>query len=215
MPFSTSDTSEERRLARDRVTIDLSQDRRLRGRAITFHSLSKVMFHPGIGPFRERILPQAVNRTLTGSADVKALWDHDTREVLGSRNAGTLVLTKTPKGLDLEIDPPKWASRYVETVERGDVDGMSFGFVVMPGEDGEEWDLATADGIPIRSVKDMLFREVSVTPFPAYNDTDVGVSQRSIDLFLGVQRKVKASYNWREKWQAMSVIAHEEDSHGR
>ncbi len=191
-------THEERRLAPERITVDVSQDRRLRGRAITFNSLSKVLMHPRIGPFREMITPEAVNRTLTGKNDVKALWDHDSREVLGSRNAGTLTLTKSVRGLLIEIDPPKWASKYVETVERGDVDGMSFGFMV-PDRDGESWDFEASDGIPIRSVLDMAFREVTITPFPAYDDTEVTVSQRSIDLFLDVQRSVGA-YNWRSRY---------------
>ncbi len=191
----------ERRASVERVSVD---ERRLRGRAITFNSLSKVIVHPRIGPFREQILPDAVNRTLKGSADVKALWDHDTREVLGSRKAGTLVLTKTLRGLDIEIDPPKWAAKYVETVERGDVDGMSFRFLV-PDQSGESWDFGSRDGIPVRSVKDMIFREITITPFPAYEDTTVEVSQRSIDFFLEQHRP---AYNWRAKYQ--EIQRHEE-----
>jgi HK97 family phage prohead protease len=202
MKSHTSEASlEERRASPARITVDTLQDRRLRGRAITFNSLSKVIVHPRIGPFREQILSDAVNRTLKGSADVKALWDHDTREVLGSRKAGTLILTKTIRGLDIEIDPPKWAAKYVETIERGDVDGMSFNFVV-PNEAGESWDFGSRDSIPIRSVKDMIFREITITPFPAYDDTSVEVSQRSIDLFLEQHRP---PYNWREKYHQMQM----------
>ncbi len=199
-----SDHSEERRIAPERIMVDVSQDRRLRGRAITFNNLSGVIMNPRIGPFRERILPDAVNRTLTGSADVKALWDHDSREVLGSRKAGTLLLTKSVRGLLIEIDPPKWANKYVETVERGDVDGMSFAFGV-PTPDSEEWDFRSGDGIPIRTVKDMVFREVSITPFPAYADTEVVVSQRSIDLFLEIQSHVAHAYNWRSRWHEIQA----------
>jgi len=190
----------ERRSSSDRLTVD---DRRLRGRAITFNSLSKVIMHPRIGPFREQILSDAVNRTLKGVADVKALWDHDTREVLGSRKAGTLILTKNLRGLDIEIDPPRWAAKYVETVERGDVDGMSFKFFV-PDQSGESWDFGSRDGIPVRSVKDMIFNEITITPFPAYDDTSVEVSQRSIELFLEQHRP---AYNWRARYHE---IVHEE-----
>lgn len=201
-----SESYEERRIAPDRITVDVTRDHRLRGRAITFNSLSKVMVNPRIGQFREMILPEAVNRTLGGTDDVKALWDHDTREVLGSRKAGTLVLTKTPKGLLVEIDPPRWAAKYVETVERGDVDGMSFAFAVPPN--GDDWDFRGQDGIPLHIVKDMRFREVTITPFPAYNDTEIGLSQRSIDSFLEIQHTVKAAYNWRPKY--MEMVAHED-----
>ncbi len=190
-------TFEERRVSPERIAIDTSIDRKLRGRAITFNALSKVVSHPRIGPFRERILPEAVDRTLSGGADIKALWNHDTNKVLGSRRAGTLSLTKTIHGLQIEIDPPKWAAGYVETVERGDVDGMSFQFFV-PSEDGEEWDFRSLDGLPLRSVRDMVFREISITPFPAYDHTSVEVSQRSIDTFLHI--RPDQPYDWRSKY---------------
>ena len=188
---------EERRVSPERITVDASIDRKLRGRAITFHTLSRVVVDPRIGPFRERIFPEAVDRTLAGGTDVKALWNHDTNKVLGSRRAGTLSLTKVKQGLQIEIDPPKWAAGFVESVERGDVDGMSFGFFV-PDKDGEEWDFRTSDGLPLRTVKDMVFREISITPFPAYESSSVEVSQRSLDAFLQV-RPTKG-YDWRSRY---------------
>lgn len=193
---------EERRVSPERLTIDTSIDRRLRGRAITFNKISKVVVDPRIGRHRERILSTAVDRVLTSGAEVKALWNHDQSQVLGSRRAGTLVLSKGVNGLLMELEPPRWASRHVETVERGDVDGMSFAFQI-PTPEGEEWDFRTSDGIPLRTVKDMIFREISIVTFPAYDDTSVVVSQRSIDAFLE-QQPHGAPYNWRAKWHEMS-----------
>jgi len=200
--MSTKDVAfEERRVSPERVSVDTSGDRHLRGVAVTFNTISKVLMSERIGPFRERILPSAVDRILSSGAEVKALWNHNESEVLGSRRAGTLGFRKMPRGLEIDLDPPKWASRYVESVERGDVDGMSFGFLVP--RDGEHWDFDTDDGLPLRSVKDMAFREVSITAFPAYEGTSVEVSQRSLEMFLELRPSV-SGYNWREKWHEIS-----------
>jgi HK97 family phage prohead protease len=194
---------EERRVASDRVMVDTAVDRHLRGRAITFNRLSEVLVDKHLGPFREQILPSAVDRVLSGGQEVKALWNHNDSEVLGSRRAGTLLLRKSPQGLLIDLDVPKWAARYLETVERGDVDGMSFNMLVP--DDGEEWDFHASDGIPIRSVTDMLFREVSIVPFPAYPDSAVEVSQRSVEMFL--QRKPSGpAYDWRSKYAEMMKL---------
>jgi hypothetical protein len=189
------DEQYEERTSSERLSTDQS-GRRLSGLAIPFNRTSHVISDERIGRFREMILPQAVDRVLSTGREVKALWNHDQSEVLGSRTAGTLTLNKTARGLLIEIDPPKWAGHYVETVERGDVNRMSFGFKVVEG--GEEWDFRTGDGLPLHTVSDMVFREISITAFPAYDDTSVQVSQRSIDLFLECQSRVP--YQWRAKF---------------
>jgi hypothetical protein len=123
-----------------------------------------------------------VDRTLRDAEPVKALWNHNSDLVLGSTRAGTLTLRKSKTALGIEISPPSWAEPQMETVSRGDVDGMSFAFHVM-GEDGEKWDFKTEDGIPTRYINDMEFSEVSIVAFPAYPETEVSVSKRSIEAF--------------------------------
>ena len=61
-------------------------------------------------------------------------------------------------------------------VTRGDVDGMSFGFRVLPGGDSFEM----RDGLPLRIIHDMVIAEVSVVTFPAYSAADVQVAQRAL-----------------------------------
>jgi HK97 family phage prohead protease len=143
--------------------------RRLIGYAIVFDALSL-----DLGGFREIMHPDAVDRTLRNALDVRALIDHDTSRVLGRTRAGTLRLTKDAHGLRAEIDPPNTtaARDLLESVSRGDISGMSFGFRVLD----DDW---TMDGgQPVRTVKDMEIREVSVVSFPAYPQTDV--AQRSL-----------------------------------
>jgi phage head maturation protease len=77
----------ERRFAQTRAVVDRAEGRRIHGDAIVFNSLSQVLYHPRIGQFRERILPEAVDRTLRGGTAVKALWNHDTSKVLGRMKA--------------------------------------------------------------------------------------------------------------------------------
>ena len=156
--------------------MEMSTDRKLRGTAIVFNSLSV-----NLGGFREIITPDAVERTLREGLDVRALVDHDTGKVIGRVKAGTLALRKDRHGLRVEIDPPNtsYARDLMESVERGDISGMSFGFRVPPG--GDEW--RDEDGGMVRYVRDMTVSEVSVVSFPAYEQTDVNVALRSMQQF--------------------------------
>lgn len=150
-------------------------DRKIRGTAIVFNSRSV-----DLGGFTEIILPEAIDRTLREGLDVRALVDHESGKVIGRTKAGTLLLRKTRKGLEVEIDPPdtSYARDLLESVERGDISGMSFGFRVV----SDEWRML--DGEAVREVTDMIVSEVSVVAFPAYEATDVSVAQRSLQSFL-------------------------------
>jgi HK97 family phage prohead protease len=165
-----SESSWERRMCGE-VRVDLSSDRKIRGTAIVFNSLSH-----DLGGFREIIKPEAVDRTLREGLDVLALVDHDSGKIIGRTKSGTLSLSKDRRGLRIAIDPPNtsYAKDLLESVERGDISGMSFGFRVIT----DEWRMD--DGEAIREVTDMTISEVSVVGFPAYPATDVQVAQRSL-----------------------------------
>jgi len=122
------------------------------------------------GYFREVIAPGAFDQTLRQD-DIRALFDHDSGRLLGRKSAGTLRLTEDSKGLRVEIDLPDTSDgRDVATlVERGDLDGMSFGFIVRK----EQWD-ETIDP-PRRTIQAVDLREVSAVTFPAYADTSIAL----------------------------------------
>lgn len=164
----------EYRKATGDAKVDAFDGRLIRGMPIVFNSLSL-----DLGGFRERIKPEAVNRTLREGIDVRALIDHDSAKIMGRVKAGTLSLRKDSDGLAARIDPPStsYAKDIVESIARGDVSGMSFGFRVLD----DEWHME--DGEPIREVIDMEIREISIVSFPAYEATDVKMALRSLDAF--------------------------------
>lgn len=133
------------------------------GHAAVFNSLSE-----DLGFFREKIAPGAFSKTIQ-EADVRALWNHDPNYVLGRTKSGTLKLAEDDKGLAVEINPPntQWARDLMESIRRGDVDQMSFGFQVVK----EEWE-GDANN-PIRVLKEVRLFDVSPVTFPAYTATDV------------------------------------------
>lgn len=138
----------------------------IKGHAIVFESLSE-----NLGGFREKIAPEAVDRTLKDGIDLRALVDHDSAKILGRLTAGTLRVEKDGRGLLVEIDPPETtvAQDIVESIKRRDVTGMSFSFRTID----DEWDFKVDP--PVRTLTDMLIREVSVVTFPAYLATDVAM----------------------------------------
>ena len=140
----------------------------IEGHAAIFDSLSQdlgFMF-----PFKERINKGAFKTSLEKD-DIRALWNHDANYVLGRNKAGTLELTETNKGLRVRIHPPdtQWARDLTESIRRGDVTQMSFGFVV----EKETWSVEGKEDI--RTLEQVKLYDVSPVTFPAYLDTDVGV----------------------------------------
>lgn len=177
--------------------VDAVDERRIRGVAIVFDSLSE-----NLGGFRETIKPEAVDRTLREGLDVRALADHDSGKVLGRTKAGTLQLRKDKRGLSIIIEPDpeiSYAKDLMRSVSRGDISGMSFGFRVMEG--GDDWREDPETGMPIRDVFDMRISEVSVVAFPAYQATDVMVSQRSLNAL----REFTKAKDWRQDARAMRL----------
>lgn len=132
------------------------------GYAAVFNSRSA-----DLGGFYEVVAPGAFARSIAQN-DVRALWDHDPKYVLGRTAAGTLALNEDDAGLRVEVEPPEtaWARDLMASMRRGDVNQMSFGFYVRE----EEWG-KTEDGAPLRTLKDVDLFDVSVVTYPAYAET--------------------------------------------
>lgn len=145
------------------------------GHAAVFNDLSQ-----DLGGFREKIKKGAFAEAIK-TDDVRALFNHDPNFILGRNKAGTLRLKEDSKGLAIEIDPPdtQVGRDMLTSLERGDVDQMSFGFSVREG--GQEWS-EDDDGQAIRTLTSVRLFDVSPVVYPAYPTTDV--AKRSYDDYL-------------------------------
>lgn len=147
---------------------------RIHGHAAVFNTLSE-----DLGGFREKIAPGAFSKTIQ-EADVRALFNHDPNFVLGRNKAGTLDLSEDETGLKTVIDLPDttFARDLKESVKRGDINQMSFGFRVV-GENGELWEQDAETNMQIRTLLEVELFDVSLVTYPAYPDTDAGVRNHS------------------------------------
>lgn len=139
--------------------------RRLVGRAAVYNVVTD------IGPFRERIAPQAFAKTIGESgADVLALLDHNAEKVLGRTKAGTLRLSDSVAALEFEIDAPDTSAGRdaMALAMRGDLGGASIGFIV-------EEERVEKDGAgEVRVIVRAELLEISVvSAWPAYAETSV------------------------------------------
>jgi HK97 family phage prohead protease len=114
----------------------------------------------------EVIAPGAFTKTLEAKTEVRALWNHNDSQVLGSTKSGTLELEDTPEGLLCRCELPKtsYADDLFEIVSRGDVTTMSFGFYPVVWENEE--------GGKVRRLQEIVLDEVSFgVTYPAYSET--------------------------------------------
>lgn len=130
------------------------------------------------GLFREKIAPNAFQKSLRDRPDVLALWSHDTARVLGRTTSRTLELKPDRIGVWFALTPDEKTPdglTALGTVERQDVAGCSFGFYVTR----ETWDTGEDDELPLRIIEEATLIEVSLVSMPAYPTTSASVSGRS------------------------------------
>lgn len=190
---TSNDTKEVRHIASEAARLQLeiragAKKPVIVGMPIVFGVRSLELF-PG---FREVIHKEAMEYSLKHQPDVRAFVDHDPGKVLGRTKSGTLRLNLTDRGLGVEIDPPDTtdAANVMESIRRGDVDGMSFSLRVPPG--GDKWHFDEESGTDERHVYEMIVSEVSVVSMPAYVETSVAV--RSLEQFRS-ERQPRRSVN--------------------
>jgi len=162
----------------------------IEGHAAIFDSWSETI--GGIFPFRERVKRGAFSESLKND-DIKALFNHDANYVLGRNKAGTLELIEDERGLLVKIKPPEtqWAKDLSVSIQRGDINQMSFGFTV------EEDDWRNEDGIDVRELRKVKLYDVSPVTYPAYTSTDVGV--RGLESYKEYRSKIDADDKALEK----------------
>ena len=114
----------------------------------------------------------------TDFRDVALMVNHDWAKIPLARSRrnnanSTLRLSVDEVGLaiqaKLDVDNNADARTLYSAVERGDLDGMSFAFIV----DGEEWEDLESE-VPLRRIKSISrVMEVSACTYPQYSNTDI------------------------------------------
>lgn len=129
--------------------------------------------------FYEYIAPGAAKEAIR-SSDPRLLYGHNSDVLLpiARKKSGTLREVEDKNGVHIEADPPKknqFVDALIESIERGDVGEMSFGFTVLD----DEWKNLDTER-PTRTIKKIgeIF-DYSYVAFAAYNDTTVAL--RSLD----------------------------------
>lgn len=126
-----------------------------------------------LGPFVERIAPEAFARTLSNGPDVRLLVDHE-GQPLARTKSGTLQLSTDSRGLHaratLDSSDPD-VQRLLPKMRRGDLDQMSFAFRVPTG--GDSW----SEDYTQRTIREASLAggDVSVVTYPANPNTSVAV----------------------------------------
>jgi uncharacterized protein len=108
------------------------------------------------------IIDRGAFRSALAGENVFAFWAHDEAAILGSTDARTLTLADDPSGLRFSIRLRNSAAGedYFEAIQRGDVVGVSFGFICRRDE---------IDAQRRRHLLDVQLLEISVgVAFPAY-----------------------------------------------
>ena len=164
------------------IRVEQAEGPRIRGHAALFDA--PTMLFPG---YEEVVRPGAFTASLERGDDVVALWDHKSSRVpLGRRSASTLRVWEDDDGLSFEIDPPDSASDIVESIQRRDVTGASFGF--RPVEAPEHIDRDRQ--VVVRELRQVDLIDVSPVVFPAYSQTEGTVHARGRRLALAFERRL-------------------------
>jgi len=136
-------------------------------------SYSQVMSADGT-PFRETILPQAFVEAVATEDPIDFYAEHDDQKLLATTVNHSLTLRADDEGLYMEaqiLDTNDGRDTY-ELIKSGVITSMSFGFIVLD----DDWDMTGGrfdDGVPLRTVKEIILKEVSAVRFPAYLSSSI------------------------------------------
>lgn len=160
----------------------------IKGRPVVFDT------ETDMGWYRETIDRHALDNC--DLRDVRLCVDHDTSFVYArSRNNNansTMRIGVDEEGLffeaELDLRSAKANDLFV-AVERGDMDKMSFMFVV----NGDEWSDLDSEK-PLRVIREVsVIYELSVVTFPAYDTTSVQAASESAEALESVRASLESA----------------------
>lgn len=130
-----------------------------------------------LGGFTELLAPGCFAGSV--GADVLMLRDHQPTLLMGRTKSGTLTLADTADGLQFMCKLPNTTSGtdLAESVDRGDLDATSFGFIALE----DAW-ACSKDGNVLRTIIAAELLEVSPCSFAAYPNNAVSVRSCPMEL---------------------------------
>lgn len=153
------------------VTVDVEK-RTIVGRAATYGVISSPVKDTPDGPvYKEVIAKGAFKKSLEINADILSFKEHDPKMILGRTSAGTLTVQEQDDGLYVAISIPQttFGNDLLESVNRGDINGFSFGFKPTKSR------VITVNGEKIIERQEVTLIEVSPTARPAYSGTEMAL----------------------------------------
>lgn len=141
--------------------------------------------------FYEKIDRNAFEDTLTDGHNIFLVYHHDMSKPLASTRNKTLELFTDDVGLKFKAKLNKgisYANDVHELVSSGEVRGCSFGFYIRKQNYAYDNDTDTVT----RTIEKVDLVEGTITPIPAYEDTEV--SARSKEEFEKVRNENKPSF---------------------
>src|SRR5699024_3664011 len=126
----------------------------------------------------EEVAPGAVAKSLKDN-DIRALFNHNTEIVLGRTGNNTVKFEDKKDGLwgSIEINTnDKQTNDIYARVERGDIEGASFGFNPIKEEIQEN-----EDGSVKFRLKEIDLHEISPCTFPAYPTTSIQARKKDLN----------------------------------
>lgn len=147
-----------------------SNGKTLMGYAAVFNSEAP------LGEFSEVIRQGAFSKSLASGSNIRALYHHDSKALLGTTKGGTLELREDAHGLAFTLALPDTShgKDLAILVDRGDVQNCSFAFRVREG--GDRWE--QRGNQLVRELLDVDLSEITLTADPAYQDTTVALRSR-------------------------------------
>jgi HK97 family phage prohead protease len=129
----------------------------------------------------ERVMPGAFDKAFERGDDVRALFNHDSNNLLGRTGSGTLSLEVRDEGLGYSIDLGETtvARDVASHISRGDVTGSSYAYTVQD----DEW-IEEGPNL-IRQIRSVTLYDVGPVTFPAYESTSTVA--RSLDPMVSVR----------------------------
>ena len=166
----------------------------IEGRAIPYGKNSVKLSENGktfIETIQRSAGEELINRE---NSDIKLLFNHNRERILArtiSKNdqSPTLKLSSDEKGLNFKAELPmdiSYASDAHSLIKIGILSGVSSAF---RADGGETWG-KNSEGIRTRDIsKFSTFREISLTPDPAYPDTNTSIASRSLEKIEEQEQK--------------------------